>query len=94
MQVELTVLGSLELEITESTVMQDDEVTNEAFRGLDELGLGLVLDDFGTGYSSLSYLRRFAIDRVKITSSKVFRFTVLHTNCCKDYSKLITGTNY
>ena len=63
--------GTVELEITESTVMQDDELTNAAFRGLDELGLGLVLDDFGTGYSSLSYLRRFNISSVKIDRSFV-----------------------
>jgi EAL domain-containing protein (putative c-di-GMP-specific phosphodiesterase class I) len=61
----------LELEITESTIMQDDEATAAAFRELDELGVGLVLDDFGTGYSSLSYLRRFAIRRVKIDRSFV-----------------------
>ncbi|MBW2274303.1 MAG: EAL domain-containing protein [Deltaproteobacteria bacterium] len=61
----------LELEITESTIMQDDDVTLEAFRELDEMGVGLALDDFGTGYSSLSYLRRFPISRVKIDRSFV-----------------------
>ena len=61
----------LDFEITESTIMQDDEATAEVFRDLDELGVGLVLDDFGTGYSSLSYLRRFAISRVKIDRSFV-----------------------
>jgi diguanylate cyclase (GGDEF)-like protein len=62
---------SLELEITESTIMQDDEATNEAFQKLTDLGLAIALDDFGTGYSSLSYLRRFTIDRVKIDRSVV-----------------------
>ena len=61
----------LDFEITESTIMQDDEATADVFRELDELGIGLVLDDFGTGYSSLSYLRRFAISRVKIDRSFV-----------------------
>jgi diguanylate cyclase (GGDEF)-like protein len=61
----------LELEITESTIMQDDAVTVAAFKGLDEMGIGLALDDFGTGYSSLSYLRRFPISRVKIDRSFV-----------------------
>jgi diguanylate cyclase (GGDEF)-like protein len=63
----------LELEITESTIMQEDEETDRAFRELHELGVGLVLDDFGTGYSSLSYLRRFHISRVKIDRSFVAR---------------------
>ena len=56
----------VELEITESTIMQDDVLTVQTLRQLKEMGVGLALDDFGTGYSSLSYLRRFTIDRVKI----------------------------
>ncbi len=56
----------VELEITESTIMQDDALTIQTLRQLKEMGVGLALDDFGTGYSSLSYLRRFTIDRVKI----------------------------
>jgi diguanylate cyclase (GGDEF)-like protein len=63
----------IELEITESTIMQEDEMTDGAFRALGDLGVGLALDDFGTGYSSLSYLRRFAIGRVKIDRSFVSR---------------------
>jgi diguanylate cyclase (GGDEF)-like protein len=59
----------LDLEITESTIMQDDEVTNDTIRRLDEIGVGLVLDDFGTGYSSLSYLKRFPVSRVKVDRS-------------------------
>jgi len=61
----------VELEITESTIMQDDAVTTQTLRQLREMGVGLALDDFGTGYSSLSYLRRFTIDRVKIDRSFV-----------------------
>jgi diguanylate cyclase (GGDEF)-like protein len=63
--------ASLELEITESTIMQDDKQIDEAFECLHEMGIGLALDDFGTGYSSLTYLRRFPISRVKIDRSFV-----------------------
>lgn len=61
----------LEFEITETTIMQLDEVTDGAFRALDDLGVSLALDDFGTGYSSLSYLRRFPVGRVKVDRSFV-----------------------
>lgn len=52
----------IDVELTESTIMQDDSLRVQALRELREMGIGLALDDFGTGYSSLSYLRRFTID--------------------------------
>jgi diguanylate cyclase (GGDEF)-like protein len=63
--------GRLELEITESIMLQDTESTLATLHQLRDLGVQIAMDDFGTGYSSLSYLRQFPFDRIKIDQSFV-----------------------
>ncbi len=56
----------LEVEVTESALMQDLELTRDQLRQLRSLGVRIAIDDFGTGYSSLAYLRHFELDTLKI----------------------------
>jgi diguanylate cyclase (GGDEF)-like protein/PAS domain S-box-containing protein len=63
--------STLELEITESVIMQDKKRIGRTFQTLEDLGVRFAIDDFGTGYSSLSYLKRFPIDTIKIDRSFV-----------------------
>jgi diguanylate cyclase (GGDEF)-like protein len=72
----ITALGSsglpakrLELEITESVLLENSEVTIATLRKLREIGVRIAMDDFGTGYSSLSYLSKFPFDKIKLDRS-------------------------
>jgi PAS domain S-box-containing protein len=60
---------SLELEITEGILLEDNRSSQRILSELKEMGLKIALDDFGTGYSSLSYLRQFPLDMIKIDRS-------------------------
>lgn len=78
--------SSLELEITESLLIEDIELNLKKLKGLRKLGVRISLDDFGTGYSSLTYLRELPIDILKIDKS--FIDNIMHDsdkNC-------LTGT--
>ena len=61
----------LELEVTESILLEDDERALDMFRRIQDLGVRIAFDDFGTGYASLTYLKKFPLDRLKIDKSFV-----------------------
>ncbi|HMK37347.1 MAG TPA: EAL domain-containing protein [Desulfomonilaceae bacterium] len=66
----------LEIELTESVMMDDTDETVKFLAKLKEKGINISIDDFGTGYSSLSYLRKFPVDRLKIDQSFVKNVTL------------------
>jgi len=65
--------GSLQLEITESVLINHSDVVDQNFARLREIDVAVHLDDFGTGYSSLSYLQRYPVDALKLDRSFVAR---------------------
>jgi diguanylate cyclase (GGDEF)-like protein/PAS domain S-box-containing protein len=70
----------LELEITESAMLHDEEAAFEILTRLHTLGVRIALDDFGTGYSSLSNLRKFPFDKIKIDRSFVSDLSVANVD--------------
>ncbi|MDK9725365.1 MAG: EAL domain-containing protein [Sterolibacteriaceae bacterium MAG5] len=61
----------LELEITESALVEDQDAVADKLRAFREMGIAIALDDFGTGYSAMSYLKKFPLDYMKIDQSFV-----------------------
>ncbi len=59
----------LEIELTETSIMDNPDITIPLFEKIRKLGIRISIDDFGTGYSSLSYLKKFPIDKIKIDRS-------------------------
>lgn len=68
----------IELEITESVVMDEPEIVIQSLHQLKDLGFKIAIDDFGTGFSSLNYLQKMPIDRVKVDRQFVSKFKVIY----------------
>ncbi len=83
----------LELEITETVMLQDTATTLETLNELRELGVRIAMDDFGTGYSSLSYLRRFPFDKIKIDQCFVREMSDEHESMAVLRAVAGLGTN-
>jgi diguanylate cyclase (GGDEF)-like protein/PAS domain S-box-containing protein len=70
----------LELELTESVLVENSHTRNDALQRLRKSGLRIAIDDFGTGYSSLDYLGRFPVDRIKIAQNFTLNLTTNSRN--------------
>ena len=81
--------SALDLEITESLLLQQNEDIVDILRQLSDLGVQLSIDDFGTGYSSLAYLQRFPVHAIKIDQS--FIHNIGHQSSAKALVSAIIG---
>ncbi len=86
----------LELEITETALLEDSEATLATLYRLRELGVRIAMDDFGTGYSSLAYLQSFPFDRIKIDRSFIrdIADSVGSLNIVRAVAALAQGTRH
>ncbi|WP_046115364.1 EAL domain-containing protein [Aquincola tertiaricarbonis] len=84
--------GGLELELTESMLMDRADSTLQTMQAIRQLGVGLAIDDFGTGYSSLNYLNRFPINKLKIDRS--FVHAMLSDGTARAITQAIIGLGH
>lgn len=85
-------VSKIQLEITESVLMEDADSAKKMLQDLKSFGFQLVLDDFGTGYSSLSYLHQFPIDKLKIDRS--FTHAMLNDHDSLEIVRAISGLSH
>lgn len=78
----------LELELTESGLIEDTEGSHQLLRDLGEIGVKLAIDDFGTGYAGIAYLRQYPIDVVKL--DRTFLGPTANADSCLDFIKAVT----
>jgi EAL domain-containing protein (putative c-di-GMP-specific phosphodiesterase class I) len=81
----------IELELTESMLMQDAREAVAVLSQLSEMGAQLAIDDFGTGYSSLSYLKQFPVDKLKLDQSFVRHMTSDHNDAVIAHATINLG---
>jgi diguanylate cyclase (GGDEF)-like protein/PAS domain S-box-containing protein len=81
----------IELELTESMLMQDAREAVAVLSSLSEMGAQLAIDDFGTGYSSLSYLKQFPVDKLKLDQSFVRHMTSDHNDAVIAHATINLG---
>ncbi len=72
---------TIELEVTETSIIEDIETSKTQLRKIKDIGVTLALDDFGTGYSSLNYLKLFPFDKIKIDKSFIEGLPTNKENC-------------